>query len=111
MKPFIGKYWGNPYKKLLIIGESHYLPPNGEEVSKRWYDSCIEWEDPEDIAYTNTAAIVDKTDYKSPGNSVYRNIDYAIQETGFKPSGNIFCYLAYMNSFQRLAEETGKSIK
>ncbi len=109
MMPFIGKYWGQ-YKKLLVIGESHYLAPGGAEFSKDWYDLPIECLEADDIEWTNTAKIIDETQYKSGSHSIYRNIDYAIRETGFKPDESVFCYVAYMNFFQRPAEETHESI-
>jgi hypothetical protein len=115
MMPFVGKHWNNS-KKLLIIGESHYLEPGFDaNIIKNWYDIPIDElvEEGKDSAYwwTNTANLIDSTDYKSKGHTLWRNIDKAVHETGFNPMENVFCYMAYANFFQRPAEKTGDSIK
>jgi hypothetical protein len=114
MMPFIGKYWNNS-KKILVIGESHYLDPDFDvEIIKDWYNFYVNELDGDDYEYaygwTNTANIVDTTNYKSKGHGLYRNIDIAIRETGFTPTENIFCYISFYNFFQRPAEKTGDSI-
>jgi hypothetical protein len=114
MMPFVGKYW-NDNKKLLVIGESHYLDPGFDvEIIKDWYNFSVEELDGEDKEYaygwTNTANIVDTTDYKPKGHTLWRNIDSAIRETGFKPTENVFCYISFYNFYQRPAEKTGNSI-
>jgi hypothetical protein len=114
MLPFIGKYWGK-FKKLLVIGESHYLPPDADEKTiTDWYNLSTKDLDEEDVDYTNTSALIDNTWYESKGHTIFRNIDYAIIDSGFKPNygeyDNSFSYISYMNFFQRPAQKTGDSI-
>ena len=113
MKPFIGKYW-NDSKKMLVIGESHYLPPDLDknlinDLIMNWYEISIDYEYIENdgkkeigiklYQMTDTASVVDN---QSLG--IFKNIDKAIRETGFNPIEGVFCYIAYMNFYQRPAE-------
>jgi hypothetical protein len=114
MLPFVGKYWGK-YKKLLVIGESHYLSPCFDiTIIENWYNSNIN--DLDNInsgrarSWTNTSELIDDTDYKPKGHTSWKNIKTAIHSTGFDPPEDIFCYIAYMNFFQRPAQKTGESI-
>jgi hypothetical protein len=114
MLPFVGKYWGT-CKKLLVICESHYLPPYSlPETIRDWYDLTVNELNDDEKEWTNTAKIVDETWYENKSHNNFRNIDYAIIESGFKPDfklgENSFCYISYMNFFQRPAEKTGDSI-
>jgi hypothetical protein len=114
MIPFIGKYWGK-FKKLLVIGESHYLSPDADEkILSDWYNLSTNDLEEEDIDYTNTSSLVDNTWYVDKGHTIFQNIDYAIIDSGFKPKyeeyDNSFSYISYMNFFQRPAQKTGDSI-
>jgi hypothetical protein len=114
MMPFVGKYWDQT-GKLLMIGESHYLDFDfSPETIKNWYNISLDDLDEDDYDYaywwTNTARLIDITDYKSKGHTIWKNIDSAIRETGFNPSENIFSFIAYTNFFQRPAQKTGDSI-
>jgi len=121
MIPFVGKYWGQ-YSKLLVLGESHYMPEDfPKDMIEEWYElSPIDFINEgleEDIIWTNTAEIIDSTWYEreNRGHYIYRSIDYAIFDSGFKPEyqtgENSFCYISFMNFFQRPALKTGGSIR
>jgi len=116
MIPFVGKYWGQ-YSKLLVLGESHYMPEDfPKDMIEEWYDlSPIDFENAgEDVGWTNTAGIIDSTWYEDRGHAIYMYIDYAIIDSGFnpeyQPGENSFCYISFMNFFQRPALKTGDSI-
>jgi hypothetical protein len=116
MIPFVGKYWGQ-YTKLLVIGESHYMPDDfPKDMIEEWYElSPIDFENAgEDISWTHTAGIIDKTWYEDKGHTIYRNIDYAIIDSGFcpgyLPGENSFCFISFMNFFQRPALNSGEGI-
>ncbi len=116
MIPFVGKHWGK-YKKLLIIGESHYLPKESKKSTiKNWYELTTSDLNQDEIDFTETADIVDYAGkdqkYGSKGHKLYQNIELAILESGFKPENtvNMFQYVSFMNFFQRPAQNTGDSI-
>jgi len=101
MIPFVGKYWGQ-YKKLLILGESHCMP---DDFPK---DTI------EDVGWTNTVEIIDKTWYEDKEHVIFKNIDHAIIDSGFCPGyifgENSFCFISFMNFFQRPALNAGEAI-
>lgn len=116
MLPFIGKYWGK-FKKLLIIGESHYLPPETKKKTiKNWYKLTSDQLTEDEYWWTATAELLDIAGenqiYKSKGHLIWKNIELAIIQSGFNPSDktNLFQYVSYMNLFQRPAQNTGDSI-
>ena len=112
MLPFIGTNYDSQEKKLLIIGESHYLPKDTLVDVMKWYemDSSMLSDDDRDYIWTrNVEWLHDKE--KSP----FKPIARAISETGFNPTHEfnvleIFKHLAWCNFFQRPAEKTGESI-
>ena len=128
MIPFIGKYWGK-YPKLLIIAESHYLNDEDKDKEKKklkieqnkqdiknWYKIKNTDLSKEQIYWTFTSNILNKVtnrEYDSKGHSIFKNVEKAITDSGFNPedTSNMFCYVSYMNFFQRPAEKTGESIK
>lgn len=111
MIPFVGKHWGD-YKKLLIIGESHYLPEKSlKRTIKNWYELTTSDLNEDEIGWTSTAKIVDECQkYNSP--RLYIILNKAIMDSGFKPENteNVLQYVSFMNFFQRPAQKTGKSI-
>jgi hypothetical protein len=115
MMPFVGNRWGEK-KKLLLIGESHYLAPGFDvDIIHEWYDITLDELEDDDFyeAYwmTNTARMVDDMKEHSTKYPAWHNIEKAICETGFKLEGeSIFSYLSYMNFFQRPAEHTARGI-
>jgi hypothetical protein len=113
MMPFVGKNWGK-HKKLLVIGESHYLA-NGFNIEtiKNWYNISLDDlnDKDKDIAYwwTNTARLIDTTDYHI--GTMWKQIRDAILKADFNPTDDVFSYISYMNFFQRPALEEGGSVK
>ena len=115
MMPFVGKRWLEG-KGLLIVTESHYLPPGSGETSRRWYSLSQKDLSDEEKAWTFTFDIVNydveqmiNNSWLPKGHTLFRNIAYAMGK--FTPSGShIFHFCALMNYYQRPAEETGESI-
>jgi len=120
MLPFVGKHYGE-CKKLLIIGESHYLEGAGKEeknkkIIEEWYCKSIDdlkINDEEVYNFTNTAQVVEL--YHNVYKGVHRmwgNIRKAICDTDFRPDGNehILSFIAFMNFFQRPSQKNGESI-
>lgn len=122
MKPFVGSnYDSNEHKRLLIVGESHYLPDYSTvhlDPSK-WYNGNSSLLDSDEKYWINTAELIEWSTHESfnkKGWSMYRNIHNALKESGLKSksfSGEneyLFDEVAYMNYFKRPANK-GNSIK
>lgn len=106
MMPFIGEKYDE--KKLLVIGESHYLPECSEKSSD-WYRHDWNYLDEEEKGWINTSELIRNTKYNK-AHTIYKNIDLAFKEV-FNVKDESWHYMAFMNFFQRPAEKTGKSIK
>lgn len=101
---------GYNYKKIkvLIIGESHYLPEKSSIHldSEKWYASSYSDLSIDEKSWTNTAGIISYRieSAKTPkGHTIYLNLEQAIHELGFYPQSNVFEYLSFYNFFQRPA--------
>lgn len=117
MIPFVGKYWGE-HKKLLVVGESHYLPPESKiDAKNNWYNIDADSLSFDEKLWTSTALLLDQhagtnQHYESKGHMHWKNIELAILESGFHPADttNMFSYIAFMDFFQRPSQITGESI-
>ncbi|WP_299183703.1 hypothetical protein [uncultured Aquimarina sp.] len=113
MLPFIGKNYGkNNSRKIMLIAESHYLPPNST-ISKNpenWYNSTQSDLTKEEIAWINTRDIL-KGDWKPPGHMIFRELNTRMSELMNLNEFRAITSIAFMNGFQRPAPETGDSIK
>lgn len=120
MIPWIGEnYTSSLHKRLLVVGESHYLPEDSKihKNPEAWYlgsqnDLCNE-----EVKWISTEGIIKKNKpnnfSKRKSHVIYKNIGKAINSCSFKyplPS-DIFDHIAYYNYFQRPAESSGDSIK
>lgn len=119
MKPWIGsRYQSSSHKKLLVIGESHYLPKDStiQLDPEAWYQKQQSDLNPEEIKWLSTAKIINHNkdkNFPNKAHGIYRNTAHAINSVSFnydKPSEAIE-HFAYYNFFQRPAEKTGKSIQ
>ena len=113
MMPFIGSHYRRMNKRVLIVGESHYLEP-GCEVhlnAKNWYAGLSS----ADFSKVNkgwiftrqTAGSGINQKYARKAFTIYRNVEYAIKEslnTGISETDNYLRYAAFYNYFQRPAE-------
>lgn len=122
MKPFVGdNYNSNVHKKLLIVGESNYLPDYSTVHldASRWYNGNSSLLDSDEKYWIDTAKLIEEsTDkfFNKNGWSMYRNIHNALKESGLNSKSKsgrnefIFSEVAYMNYFKRPANQ-GNSIK
>lgn len=102
--PFIGKnYEGKTHKKLLLVGESHYLPPEStfHLNAKKWYNESVRLSEKEDD-WCNTQKI-------GSGNcssKFLKTINPALcRVLGINESNNwAFQEVAYYNYFLRPAK-------
>jgi len=119
MLPWVGNNYGIDCKKLLLIGESHYLPKDNEDISlldpKDWYNEIHEYDDESNIYdYTNTRGLLNGFSEWNSSN-MYKNPAKIIQDLLNKYkhndiSKNPLSYIAFYNYFLRPAVFT-KSIK
>lgn len=113
LKPFIGSEFGIGCPRILLIAESHYLPPNSKIhlEPKDWYtgdDTHLTYEEKK---WISTRGILNKPyrGWKSRGHTIYRNIESALVNAGMPINDSVFRNIAFMNAFQRPAK-TGDSI-
>jgi len=125
MMPWVGSQYGVNQKKILIIGESHYLPKGStiQKIPEYWYNSTIKdlgfspVEEESEVDYTETAEIVScgMNNWNDGGHRFYKFIHNSMREAGINldsgPNDNLFRYVAFYNFFQRPAEVSGGSLK
>jgi hypothetical protein len=133
--PWVGREYGKAYKRLLIIGESHYLPKGVEfhHSDTDWYsaeEAVLKLKISEEantvkdkekgITWIRTSGILRKrskqggknrTAFKK-GHAIYQRIFSAMNDTLFSSSDyrDTIDHVAYYNYFQRPAKTTGGSI-
>ena len=119
MIPFIGTDYDKT--RLLILGESNYLPPKDSWRVSKWYDSSVrEWLSEEFnvdkseifknenqwIGWTYTVGVVQGRTHR-----IYKDLEVALRSSGCAEFDSGLYASAYMNFFQRPAEQLGKSIQ
>jgi hypothetical protein len=112
MLPMVGSHYKTMVKKVVFIGESHYLP-NRSKIHlspDTWYNGSSADLDQIEKEWINTRGFSYIGNYQKnyPGPlTIYRNIEKAILESGFSPplSDNLFRYTGFFNYFLRPAKE------
>jgi hypothetical protein len=122
MMPWVGEeYDGDGHKKILFIGQSHYLPDSADKklfTVDGWYEQEENSLNPdgEEYDWTNTRVIISQRNWSSKAHGIYRDIDKAIREVANvkKPPyigcDNMFRFVAFYNYFLRPASK-GTSFK
>ncbi|WKX76699.1 hypothetical protein [Zobellia laminariae] len=113
MRPFVGENYGkNNSRKILLIAESHYLPPKStiSRSPENWYNSKQSDLNKEEVAWINTRNIL-KGDWKPAGHMIFRELNTRMSEFMNVQEFRAMTNIAFMNGFQRPAPETGDSIK
>jgi hypothetical protein len=87
MKPYVGSRYGDRTTKLLLIGESHYLPDGATqgETPADWYDGTSATLSQEEIRWINTAAIVEgavKSNFPKKPHWIWKNAFKEINAAG-----------------------------
>jgi hypothetical protein len=116
MIPYIGQdYELDLHKKLLLIGESNYLPEESEIHldDKKWYKSSEDDLTDEEIEWINCRGLLE-CNWDSPGHFIYRELNRSLQEvlpiSTVDNKTRAISHCAFMNCFQR-PSTTGNSIK
>ncbi|TAF77500.1 MAG: hypothetical protein EAZ53_02555 [Bacteroidetes bacterium] len=113
MKPFVGDNYGNSTgKKILLVAESHYLPPLSIKsmVVADWYNGSQSMLDDEEISWINTRDILN-SDWAPDGHMIYRELELRMSNHIEKFNNRAMNSVAFMNGFQRPSPQTGNSIK
>lgn len=113
MIPFIGDYYSSSkHKKLLLIGESYYLPNETvlHHSATNWYKSNQSQLNDEEVEWINCNGLL-TCDWQSAGHQIYREINSCIFSLGIKSDKRAIDEVSYTNYFQRPAEKEGESFK
>jgi hypothetical protein len=123
MMPWVGEEYDGPgHKKILFIGESHYLPDGTDEglfTKDGWYEQEAGGLDEDPYEWTNTRFIVERFmewSTKNKAQSIYNQTEKVIREVvnekepPYQDCTNMFRFAAYYNYFLRPAQQ-GDSFK
>lgn len=116
--PWVGENYRNTKNKMVILGESHYLPEysNCHHDPESWYEG-INVLNSKELSWMNTAGIIkngiNRKGWKAKGHRIYTNLSRAMKETKIEEFDveQPFNQISYLNYFQRPAEVSGNSIK
>ncbi len=119
MKPFIGKFYKASNIKLLMIGESHYLPEadKAERYRETWYSAPGIADNLSEKAkkWVTPRYIIGEDFMENPTNkpfSIYKNTAECLRDVHqLSNVPEAINHLSYYNYFLRPAEVTGKSIR
>ena len=117
--PFIGQSY--EVHKILFLGESHYFPKEStwHKVPEDWYNGSSDLLVGDEAYYINTRRVVSNIHGEKPATpqkwkksrTIFRNIERVMLDSGLPKTDNLFCHVAFMNAFQRPADQHGDSIK
>ena len=116
MQPWIGsRYRDQRHKRLLVVGESHYLPNEStiHHDPARWYRSSQTDLSEEEIRWTSTIGNI--TGRWTRAHRIYRAIQdeiaLVLRESGVAPDDFPLNHIAYSNYFLRPAPVAGGSMQ
>ena len=116
MRPWIGsRYRDARHKRLLVIGESHYLPNEStiHHDPDRWYRSGQDDLSEEEVRWASTIGNITGRWYRA--HRIYRSIQDEVarilQESGVTPDDFPLNHIAYCNYFLRPAPVAGGSME
>ena len=116
MRPWIGsRYRDERHKRLLVIGESHYLPPEStiHHDPDRWYRSSQADLSEEEVRWASTIGNI--TGRWTRAHRIYRaiqdEISRILREHGITPDPFPLNHIAYCNYFLRPAPTAGGSME
>jgi len=114
LKPFVGSDYRRNGPRILLIAESHYLPPEStvHRDPASWYTGREDMLTQKEQKWMRTRRILNKPlkGWTAKGHAIYRNIESALLKAGLPANDSVFRQVAFMNAFQRPAK-TGDTIK
>lgn len=110
MRPFVGCRYPEARARILLIGESHYLPKSQTRHldARTWYQGReADFMPGEGLGWIHIRAILNKKtgEWRKQGHAIYRHLDRALYEAGFQAGDSAMENIAFMNGFQRPARE------
>ncbi len=112
MRPFVGKNYINNARKIMLIAESHYMPPEST-ISlnpENWYNSTQLDLTKEEVAWIDTRNIL-SGNWKPAGHMIFKELNKQMSKFMDVSKSRAMTNVAFMNGFQRPAPKTGDSIK
>lgn len=116
MQPWIGSRYRDPHhKRLLVVGESHYLPPAStiHHDPDRWYRGSQADLSEEEVRWASSVGNI--TGHWTRAHRIYRavqeEIARALRESGVTPDAFPLNHIAYCNYFLRPAPVAGGSMQ
>ena len=113
MRPFVGKKYLSPkHKKILLLGESFYLPntTNIHHSVSGWYggyySAMKDWE----LEWIDTNGLLNCS-WESAGHMIYRELNRCVEKIMCDHEYRGIDEVAFANYFQRPAEEEGASFR
>lgn len=114
MLPYIGGgYCGSNHRRMLILGESNYLPP-GSNVhldANAWYAGDQSSLSSEQVKYLHCRDLLTLKWHPRSGHKIYLELNDCLRDSGIVGSARATTSIAFMNAFQRPAATTGGSMK
>ncbi len=111
MMPWVGKeYEKGTQKRVLFVGESHYLPEK-KDWQEEWYILNAKDLMEKEFKWTFTSRIVGKVakgESRAKAHSIYKNIERGVRE--HFDVDRLFRKMAFYNFFLRPAMKPGESI-
>ena len=109
MKPWIGEKYYDSKERLLILGESHYLPRDSKihlDVES-WYNASEDNLSEKEIEWISTADIISyaiENNFDIRSHWIYKNISQALNEVLKEPDySDALNYISFYNYFRRPA--------
>ncbi|MEZ7494954.1 hypothetical protein QO206_05620 [Leeuwenhoekiella aequorea] len=115
--PHIGSGYAQAKRKIIIVGESHYLAAslNNKVTREDWYDNILnileKIRDAKSLGYIHTRGVISDmlTGKFNKAYTIFYNLNREYQDV-YETSDHLFKSAVYLNYFQRPAEVTGDSI-
>lgn len=113
MLPFVGQgYVSENHLKLLIIGESFYLPEYStlQKNAGEWYSANQDLLTEDEVEWISCRGLLE-CDWKSGGQRMYAEINRCLAEIDLPSIDRPVSNICYTNTFMRPAIEGGESFK
>ena len=114
MLPYIGPdYIAPDHKKLLLIGESNYLPEDStiHKDPDTWYEKSESDLTGVEFDWINCRGLLEYNHWERDRLRIYRNLNSCLETLPIAYTDRPISAIAYMNAFQRPATNSGESFE
>lgn len=113
MFPWIGKQYGEKYKKVLFVAESHYFPDKSTAQldAETWYKSNQHNLTIDELKYITTREVLSDHHLE---NGIWREPEKIMNKSKILPpteSENVYDWFCFCNFFQRPAQKEGNELQ